>query len=716
MSIALSKIAKCLIALMLIFNFNLEAQQRPKVGLALAGGGAKGFSHVGVLKVIDSLGVKIDYVSGTSIGAIVGGLYASGYSGKEIEKLVNQVDFNRILSGTDERTQQTFFLRANDKYLVNLSIRGGKINLPTTISPGQKSINMLREFFQHVTNVNDFSKLDIPFLCVASNLETGGMKVFDKGNLPLSIQASAAFPTLSDPIKINDSLYVDGAIAVNYPIKILKDRGMDIVIGVNLDEGMFTRDQITSIVQILGQINSAYIKKETTKQLKYIDLDIKPNLTGISLTSFDQKKNVIDSGYTAALRHLDFLKKLPTRDQSRYSVITSSLLTRTYHIDDVEIQGNHIYDENYILGRMRLQVPSQQSFSSISTMVDVLMATGEFKFVNFDIKNIDGKNILVMDINEEPTRYYAKVGLHYDDIFKTGLLLNFTARRFGFRNSTLSVDGIVGDRPRYYYNYFIDNGYIPGFGVNGAGMTFLTRYQDGADLMDVQWFHNAIYTQSIFRETLSFGGGMAVDHYRTRNVRTTDVEYNRHIYPYAFIRSDNQDDRSFPTRGLLFNTTARMLKFFDDSSEQRSYQIYSQIQANFPLSKSLTFRINTFGGLAFNEVPKDLKYHIGGYFRQNLMQYQPFNGFYFGQETTNNVVLFSSALQYNFYDKLFATPSFAMGSLFNEIQGFNAFHFKNYTVGLVLGYSSVVGQLKLSYNYNLDLNKGIFNVILGHWF
>jgi Predicted esterase of the alpha-beta hydrolase superfamily len=197
--------------------------KNPKIGLSLSGGGAKGFAHIGVLKVLDSLGVKVDYISGTSMGSIVGGLYASGYTGKEIEKIVMDTDFYTIIANEKTRQETTFFNKSVDKYLLTIPVTNGKVNvLPKAISTGQKNIYLLKELFKSVSNIDDFSKLPIPFMCIATNLESGKMEVFEKGDLVSSIMASSAFPGLMDPVKIGDSIYIDGAMTVNYPSKPLK--------------------------------------------------------------------------------------------------------------------------------------------------------------------------------------------------------------------------------------------------------------------------------------------------------------------------------------------------------------------------------------------------------------------------------------------------------------------------------------------------------------
>lgn len=273
---------------------DLVIPKNPRIGLSLAGGGAKGFSHVGVLKVLDSLGVKVDYIAGTSMGAIVGGLYASGYSGKEIEKIVMDTDFYSLIMDPKTKRQETsFYNKSVDKYLLSIPLKNGKITLPSSISTGQKNVYLLKELFKNVSNIDDFSKLPIPFMCVATNLESGNMQIFEKGDLVQSIMASSAFPSLMDPVKIGDSIYIDGAMTVNYPSKPLKDKGIDIVIGVDLNQDLSKREDLNNIIAILNQVIDFGIKKDTRRQYKYTDINIKPNLKGMSATSYDEKKKFL---------------------------------------------------------------------------------------------------------------------------------------------------------------------------------------------------------------------------------------------------------------------------------------------------------------------------------------------------------------------------------------------------------------------------------------
>ncbi|MBP8060625.1 MAG: patatin-like phospholipase family protein, partial [Cloacibacterium sp.] len=532
---------------------NLVIPKNPKIGLSLAGGGAKGFAHVGVLKVLDSLGIKVDYVSGTSMGAIVGGLYASGYTGKDIEKIVMETDFYNLLSNANNRAETSFFNKSVDKYLLKVPIKNGKVTLPSSITSGQKNIYLLKELFKNVSNIQDFSKLPIPFLCVATNLESGKMKVFEKGDISESIMASSAFPSLMDPVKIGDSIYVDGAMTVNYPSELLKKKGIDIVIGVDLNQGLNTRDKINSIVDILNQVIDFGIVKETKNQLKYTDVNIKPNLDGLGVTSFDEKGKILKSGYTEALKYVEIFEQLPKKNYDYLRIPINPIYSNIYKIDDAEVENNNIYNKDYIIGKMNLKLPSSQTYGSINKMLDKLYASNNFKIINYDIIQKDNKNVLKLTVNEDSNRFFLKFGLHYDEVFKSGLLANVTIKRLFFNNSSISIDGVFGDKPRYYVNYFIDNGYIPGIGIYASGMSFDLKNQDKFAYQSWNWYRTEAFIQSIWKDKFAIGGGISYDIFNETDLITGFKKREKFLNPYVFLKGDTQDSKMFPKRGYYTN-------------------------------------------------------------------------------------------------------------------------------------------------------------------
>lgn len=696
---------------------NLVIPKNPRIGLSLSGGGAKGFTHVGVLKVLDSLGVKIDYISGTSMGAIVGGLYAAGYTGKDIERVVMDTDFYSLITDPKPRQETSFFSKSVDKYLLTVPLRNGKVSLPSSISTGQRNVYLLKELLKNVSNIDDFSKLPIPFMCVGTNIESGRMQIFEKGDLVSSILASSAFPSLLEPVKIGDSIYVDGAMSVNYPSKPLKDKGIDIVIGVDLNQPLAKRENLNSVISIMNQIIDFGIKKETINQYKYTDINIKPDLSGITATSYDNKRQILDSGYVEALKYVDILKKLPKRKFERIRSSINPIYSSVYKIDSLAVENATIYKSNYIRGKMGLTLPSMQTYGSVNKMIDKLYATNNYRFINYDIIQQDNSNYLKLYVTEDEAKHFLKFGLHYDEIFKTGLLLNYSAKRLLFRNSNLSLDMVVGDNPRYYFNYFIDNGYIPGFGIYSTGMTFDLKNFDNNTTETWDWFRNEVFLQSVWKDKFAIGGGLSHDYFESeRNGTNKNIE--KYLNPYLFLKSDTQNDKDFPTKGFYLNAEGKIIDLFNSELEKKPITIKADIKMNFSISKMFTYRLNLYGGITIGEetLPSFYQYRVGGIFEQPIANYKQFGGYQFASLNDNNIFIASNDFQLRFGKNYFLVGNFSLANMFSSIKFDEAVKLNYSSIGLTAGYKSPFGQIKLNVSKSLNKHKGVFSVILGHWF
>lgn len=692
--------------------------KKPKIGLSLAGGGAKGFAHVGVLKVLDSLGIKVDYIAGTSMGAIVGSLYASGYTANDIEKVILDTDFYGLIANEKKREETSLFNKNNDKYLLNIPIVNGKINvLPKAISTGQKNIYMLKELLNNVSDVTDFSKLPIPFMCIGTNLETGKMEIFEKGDLIKSIMASSAYPGLLDPVKIGDSLYIDGAMTVNYPSKPLKDKGIDFVIGVDLSQPLATREELNSAVAILNQVIDYANVKETENQYKYTDINIKPDLKGFSATSYGDKVTILNRGLDEAEKYIGELNKLPKRDNEFIRAPLNPIYANVYKIDSLALDNNQIYNRSYVQGKMGLKIPSLQTYSNINTMIDKLYATNNYKLINYDLIQQEDHNILKLNVTEDNAKLFLKFGLHYDEIFKTGLLINATVKRLFFRNSTLSFDGVVGDSPRYYFNYFVDNGYIPGFGLYASGMTLSPNNSTGNINEEWIWLQHNAFIQSIWQDKFVIGGGISHDYYKSKVAGGNYGDSEHFINPYVFIGSDTRDDKDFATKGFFLNAKSILLDFIDEESDDKVVQINGKFQLNIPTASWLTYRMNFAGGFSLGKnINPYYQYRAGGIFEQRLGNFMDFYGYHFGSITGNNIMTLGNDFQFKIKKNYFINAHVNMINTFSEINFKDAIKIEDISGGITLGFRSPFGQIKVDYSKVMDKNKGILTVILGHWF
>ena len=362
---------------------------------------------------------------------------------------------------------------------------------------------------------------------------------------------------------------------------------------------------------------------------------------------------------------------------------------------------------------MRLKIPSVQTYSSINKMVDNLYATNNFSLINYDIIHKNNKNILQLSTTEINNQYMMKFGLHYDKIFKTGLLINLTFKRLIFNNSTISLDLIIGDNPRYYLNYFIDNGFIPSFGFYASGMSFDIKTYQSITAEKWLWFRNEAFIQSTWRDKFAIGAGISHDYFRVEN-NSNFINSKNYINPYLFIKADTQNDKSFTTKGFSLNIEAKYINLLKINS---LFQIKAKTDFSFPINSWITYRLESFAGLSSLVPSLFYQYHMGGIFDQNLGNFTSFQGYFLGEEKNANLFTATNSLMFNINKNYFIIPTFSIAESFDSFRDFNSLKKTHSSLGITLGYKSPFGPIKINYSNALkSSSKGIFNIILGHSF
>jgi NTE family protein len=441
-----------------------------KVGLVLSGGGAKGLAHIGALKVIEESGVKIDYIAGTSMGAIVGALYASGYSADELAVLFKEVNFEQLIRDDFQRKNKSFFERKDtDKHAIVLPFNKFKLSFPSAISKGQNTYNFYVKLLDHVKELNDFSKLPIPFLCIATDVETGKQVLLDKGYLPDAISASGAIPTLFEPVDINGRLLIDGGVSNNYPIDELLAKNVDIVIGVDVQDSLKKKEKLTSASDIMLQLSNFTTQSQMEDKIRKTAVYIKPNINDYNIVSFDQSKEIYAAGYTAAKSSIATLKEITKQQKNREIVEVEKNLIEEYHLKNINIRGIENYTRSYILGKLKIKTPSLVSREKIEKGIIGLAATSNFKVVKYNIKN---DSILELNIQESKNKTSLKLSLHYDDLYKGEALVNITNKQLITNNDIVSLDVVLGENIRYDFEYYIDKGFYWSIGLKSRLNSF----------------------------------------------------------------------------------------------------------------------------------------------------------------------------------------------------------------------------------------------------
>ncbi len=717
-----------------VFSFFSFAQDKhPKVGVVLSGGGAKGYAHIGALKKIEEAGIKIDYIGGTSMGAIVGGLYAAGYSPDELANIIQELDLTNVITNEKNRQDIPLFNKTyQEKYILELPFNNFKIQIPQAISTGQGPLDLLSYLLRNVHSVENFNQLPTPFFCVATDIETGQPKVFHSGFLPKVMLASAAYPSMIKPVEIDDHLYVDGGVLNNFPADEMKKMGADIIIGVDVEEGKLRpKEDINSAIDVIQQIISFNIVENSAKQKKLADLIIRPDIDQYTVTSFEYPKEILQKGLDAGDKAMPDLIEIAKKQNSSSPTRQANERKDFVLIRDVKTTGLRKFNNNYVEGRFGIKAPELLDYQSISDGINRLYATGNFSNISYKIETDEDKNQnLILNFTENRNRQFIKFGLHYDDLFKTGLLLNFTSKNLLFKNTNLSTDFVVGDYFRYNLNFFIDNGYLPSFGAS----SYMHYFDYGIPVSELNSseinytfrnFVNRIYVQSTIKEKYAIGIGLE---HEFSNVSTNNYiadednvfkkkEDAYFIKAFTYLKVDNRDNPNFARKGTKLDAVFG-LHFNSNAEDFDKYtQLKTRLEANFPINNFLSYRFTANFGTFFNENVSSLqKYILGGYVEQNFMNYTKFYGLPFGTALGDNIFTIGSNLQAKVLKNHYINFLVNVANLEDQLDDIQFFKFKYLGYGISYGYDSPFGPINGFWTYSPQHKKGIFNVSLGFWF
>jgi NTE family protein len=339
------------IILLLVASSGLTATclaKDPRIGLVLSGGGARGLAHIGVLRALEEQNIQIHAIAGTSMGAIIGGLYATGRTPDELEQIAKNMDWGEAFADTPPRNRLSYRQKVDSrKYLVKTqaSLDRGVLSLPKGVVQGQNLHIMLQEQFKHVVDVSHFDELPIPFRAIASDLVSGDAHVFEAGSLATALRASMSIPGLFTPVEMDGKMLVDGGIANNLPVDVVKQMGVDYVIAVDITTPLYTAEELDSVIPIVEQLTTLLTFNQQKKQYALLDDDdilITPNLSDLNTASFDGIDLAIARGYQSIKRQYQHLAKytsstMPRRrveDKSSLPVITRISTNNSSEISD----------------------------------------------------------------------------------------------------------------------------------------------------------------------------------------------------------------------------------------------------------------------------------------------------------------------------------------------------------------------------------------------
>ena len=385
-------------------------RRRPRVGLALSGGGARGAAHVGIIKVLEELQVPIDFIAGTSMGAIVGGLYASGMSTAELETTMATLDWADAFRDQIERRERSFRRkRDDDLYLIKqqAGFNDGKITLPTGIIAGQKVDLLLKSLTLPVSDVSDFDELTFPFRAVATDIVTGHAVVLDSGDLAMAMRASLSIPAFFAPVDIDGSFLVDGGVANNLPIDVVRQMGADVIIAVDISTPLQKREELKSVLNITEQLTGILTRRNTEEQIETLtkdDLLILPDLGDIATADFERAPEAIPIGVEAARQHSGELQRLalPAEQYDEYRASHRRRKADPPVIDFVRIENNSRLGDKVLTAGLNVPTGQPLDVKALEEDIGKIYGWQLFQNVRYEIVEDGGETGLVLHVDERP--------------------------------------------------------------------------------------------------------------------------------------------------------------------------------------------------------------------------------------------------------------------------------------------------------------------------
>jgi NTE family protein len=717
-------------------SFSQDTIKKPKIGLVLSGGGAKGFAHVGVLKVLEQAGIKIDYIGGTSMGAVVGGLYASGYNAAQLDSIVTVTNFDNLLIDYVPRSSKSFYEKRNDElYALVLPFNNFKIGVPQSLSKGMFNYNFFNRLTLHARHVRDFNQFPIPFLCIATDIEIGKQVVLDKGVLAQALIASSALPSVFSPVILDGKLLVDGGVNNNYPIEEIRKLGADIIIGVDVQSGLRDKDQLQDATKILFQITNFQMIEKMDANAKNTDIYIKPDIKNIGAVSFEKAREIILRGEEAAFTVYEDLNKLADKPNP-YQKPKLKIESDSLHIKNIVCNNLVNYSRAYIEGKLKFKAGSKIKYKDLETGINNIDATHNFGMVIYSLEpNGDGDD-LILNLIENPVKTYLKFGLHYDGLYKSGVLTNITNKNTLFKNDVASFDLIIGDNVRYNLDYYIDNGYnlsvgfksqLNQFNKNVAKEISSLTIDPSVNSISINFLDvtNQLYFQSIFAQKFLIGLGLEHKYLNINSDTVADsnpvIDRSKYGSVFAYLKYDSFDNQYFPKKGWYF--AGEMHNYLLSSNYSGEFKPFSIAKADagiaFKIVKKTTVKIQTEAGFSIGD--KSVPYFdfvLGGFGFIPVNNFRPFYGYDFLSIAGDSYLKSSIAIDYEIFKKnhLNFSANYANieNNLFDSLDWIALPKYSGYALGY--GLETIIGPVEVKYSWSPETSNGYTWFSIGFWF
>ncbi|HEY4155967.1 MAG TPA: patatin-like phospholipase family protein [Puia sp.] len=699
---------------------------RPKIGLALSGGGAKGLAHIGILKAIDSAGLSVDYITGTSMGSIIGSLYASGYSGDSIEKVAGNIDWDLMLS--NQSSLRNIIMEEKDeygKYDLELPWVNHFFRLNTGVLEGQELWLKFSELLFSVHQIKDFNQLPIPFKCIATDLSTGEAVVLDSGELVSAIRASMAIPSVFTAVDYNGKRLVDGGVVRNFPVKDLRDMGAQIVIGSNVSQGLLAANKVNNALQVLLQVAFFREAEDTKLEVPLCDIYVQTPLEKFNMGSFSQADEIIEAGIEEGRKLYPRLKRLadslnaiygPPQPKRKMPGADSVLIT------SYAVRGLKHTTENFFIHTMGLLTHRRYTPENLAQMIRREAGTRYYnRIVYFLDPQEDHSSKIIFDVSENPLSF-GKVALHYNQFSGISAILNLTTRDF-FTPSSRSMATIdIGEnfRIRGEHLQYFGRGRKFAFGLSTQFDQFnITSYNDTkeAGIYNENYFVSDARIGYSTNRNLTFAAGSRFEWLRYKPSISSTLVFkgtNDFLTSYVYLKHNSLDKPVYPRKGVktelegdwVYQQNPDIQLHFNnlDMDTVASRSPYPRLLFHFesytPLSSRSTLLFNLQSGINFrynNNIMNE--FSIGG-LTSSFHNQITFAGLREGSFYSASVAATQLGFRYQLFNNIFLTgrANMLFNNFVSKAQFYNSPDFLS-GYALTFTYNFALGPLEISAMY-----------------
>ena len=655
------------VLLLTLLTLSLSAQEDYKIGLVLSGGGARGYAHIGALQVLEEAGIRVDYIGGTSMGSIVGGLYAAGYPADSLEAMLRRTPIQSILEDEIGRGNQRIYDKLyNEHYIIGLDLKNFSPQLPTALSNGQRVRDLFSHWTAHVHGIKDFGKLPIPFLCVGTDIVSGEAVLLESGNLADAMRASAALPGALSPYTIGEHTMTDGGVSNNYPAEEVKAKGMDYLIGVTVEQDPYSAEEVNSLDKLFLQIAFFQATRRNVDQYATTDIDIDPDLTGYSQLSFEAIDSLVEAGRKAARAQLPLLRELAAKQKVKPAPKAPKPIPEHLNATVVEISGNKELSRRQILGYFERKLPGKIRWDEFRDYMVDLLATGRYTSVTYDWEPIAGtEDEVKLSLKFIPSPEFGqllRLGLHYDQVYRANILVGLTINDLLVDNSLTTFDLIGGSRFRYRFDFRQNrsNGTALGFrsNLNYSDVEFDLAEEivvPGQLTLESLQFRFSDLSGELYwdlRQTTNSFTGLAAGfkYYETNSEQLGFVDPSTgftladdiFFVPKAYFLYDKLDDSNFPLRGFSLHAEARAINNISTDREVNAGWFYNadlEFLGILPVSQTLSLGAELQAGGFLDGSVLPYRYYLGGNYRNLMNNFKPFPGLRLGEASGDNLLM-----------------------------------------------------------------------------